>query len=224
MWRQLVSVQRNPMSLVTVKGATKRKKKPRSLTVDEFQGFISHLEEPFRTIALLCVSFGLRISEALALRWGDVDWLNSRLKVERSIVSQIVDTVKTPESEQNLHVAPEILDVLKLWKQATQFSADEDWIFASPIHLGRLPWSYDTVWHAYQRAAKAAGLGGLGTHSLRHTYRSWLDAVGTALAVQQKLMRHADIRTTMNIYGDVVTDEMRKAHEKVAGLAVGKPN
>jgi integrase len=224
MWRQLVSVQRNPMSLVTVKGATKRKKKPRSLTVDEFQRFISHLEEPFRTIALLCVSFGLRISEALALKWSDVDWLNSRLKVERSIVSQIVDAVKTPESEQTLHVASEILDVLKLWKQATQFSADEDWIFASPVHLGRLPWSYDAVWHAYQRAAKAAGLGGLGTHSLRHTYRSWLDAVGTALAVQQKLMRHADIRTTMNIYGDVVTDEMRKAHEKVAGLAVGKPN
>jgi hypothetical protein len=28
--------------------------------------------------------------------------------------------------------------------------------------------------------------------------------------VQQKLMRHADIRTTMNLYGDVVTDEMRE--------------
>ena len=196
----------------------------RSLTVDQFQGFVAHLEEPFRTIALFGVSFGLRISEALALKWGDVDWLNSRLKVERSIVSQIVDTVKTPESEQNLHVAPEMLDALKLWKQTTQFSADEDWIFASPVHLGRLPWSYDSVWHAYQRAAKSAGLGGLGTHSLRHSYRSWLDAVGTGIAVQQKLMRHADIRTTMNVYGDCVTNEMKDAHEKVAGLAFGKPN
>jgi integrase len=37
---------------------------------------------------------------------------------------------------------------------------------------------------------------------MRHTYRSWLDAVGTSIAVQQKLMRHADIRTTMNVYGD----------------------
>ena len=36
----------------------------------------------------------------------------------------------------------------------------------------------------------------------RHKYRSWLDAVGTPLAVQQKAMRHSDIRTTMNIYGD----------------------
>jgi integrase len=37
--------------------------------------------------------------------------------------------------------------------------------------------------------------------------------------VQQKMMRHSDIRTTMNIYGDVVTDEMVQAHSKVVGLA-----
>jgi integrase len=55
---------------------------------------------------------------------------------------------------------------------------------------------------------------------MRHTYRAWLDAVGTPIAVQQKLMRHADIRTTMNTYGDVVTDEMAVASSKVAGLAL----
>jgi integrase len=38
--------------------------------------------------------------------------------------------------------------------------------------------------------------------------------------VQQKLMRHADIRTTMNTYGDVVTDEMQQATGKVARLAL----
>jgi integrase len=42
--------------------------------------------------------------------------------------------------------------------------------------------------------------------------------------VQQKLMRHADIRTTMNVYGDVVTDEMQEAHAKVVGMALGKAN
>ncbi|MGB7148270.1 MAG: hypothetical protein WBD45_03910 [Terriglobales bacterium] len=40
-----------------------------------------------------------------------------------------------------------------------------------------------------------------------------------ATAVQQKMMRHTDIRTTMNIYGDVVTDEMTAAGSKVAELA-----
>jgi integrase len=44
--------------------------------------------------------------------------------------------------------------------------------------------------------------------------------VGTTIAVQQKLMRHTDIRTTLNIYGDVVTDEMAQANSKVAGLAL----
>ena len=55
---------------------------------------------------------------------------------------------------------------------------------------------------------------------MRHSYRSWLDAVGTPIAVQQKLMRHADIRTTMNIYGDVVTNQESEAHSKIVGLAL----
>ena len=220
MWRADVPTQRNPMELVTVKGATKRTRKPRSLTVEEFQRFVRHLGEPFRTMALLCVCFGLRISEALALKWGDVDWLNSRLRVERGIVCQVVDDVKTSESRRDLHIDSEMLDTLKLWKQTTQFSDSEDWMFASPVQLGRLPWSYDQVWRMYQKARAKAGIGGLGTHSLRHTYRSWLDAVGTPIAVQQKLMRHADIRTTMNIYGDIVTDEMAQASGKVTRLAL----
>ena len=70
------------------------------------------------------------------------------------------------------------------------------------------------------KACSGAGIGRVSTHSMRHTYRSWLDAVGTPIAVQQKLMRHADIRTTMNIYGDIVTDEMAVASSKVAGLAL----
>ena len=62
------------------------------------------------------------------------------------------------------------------------------------------------AWRDLQRAAGASGIGHFVTHAYRHTYRSWLDAVGTHIAVQQKLMRHSDIRTTMNIYGDIVTD------------------
>jgi len=70
------------------------------------------------------------------------------------------------------------------------------------------------------QAASKAGIGRLGTHSLRHTYRSWLDSVGTPMGVQQRLMRHADIRTTMNIYGDAVTEDMAKAHAKIVRLAL----
>jgi integrase len=220
MWRGDVPVQRNPIELVTVKGASKRQRQPRSLTVAEFQQLTTQLHEPFRTIALVCVCFGLRISEALALKWADVDWLNGRLGVERGIVRQIVDDVKTVNSGRALPVGAEMLDVLKAWKQASQFSTPEDWMFASPVKLGRLPFSYTGVLHIFQKAALKAGIGVIGTHTMRHTFRSWLDAVGTSIAVQQKAMRHADIRTTMNIYGDVVTDELVQASGKVAALAL----
>jgi integrase len=220
MWRGDVPTQRNPMELVTIAGASRRSRAPRSLTVDEFQRFVRRLSEPFRTIALVCVCFGLRISECLALKWGDVDWINGRLRIERGIVRQQVDDVKTIYSQKQISIDLEVIQMLKAWKQTTQFSAEGDWVFASPIKHGRLPWSYPHIWRMFQKAASEAGIGKLGTHTMRHSYRSWMDAVGTPIAVQQKLMRHTDIRTTMNVYGDVVTDEMARANSKVAGLAL----
>ena len=222
MWRGEIPTQRNPMELVTIRGAARRMRKPRSLTVDEFQKFLHVLEEPTRTIALVCVCFGLRISECLALKWCDVDWLNGKLRVERGIVRQRVGDVKTIYSGRMMSIDAEMLAVLKAWRQATQFSAEEDWMFASPLRLGRLPVSYPWVWQQFQGAGSRSGIGKLGTHALRHSYRSWLDAVGTPIAVQQKLMRHSDIRTTLNVYGDVVTNEMAEAHSKVVRLAIPK--
>jgi integrase len=48
----------------------------------------------------------------------------------------------------------------------------------------------------------------------------WIDGIGTPIGVQQKLMRHSDIRTTMNIYGDADAADMREAHNKIVGLAL----
>jgi hypothetical protein len=69
---------------------------------------------------------------------------------------------------------------------AKTFSADGDWVFASPLKFGRLP-------------GLIHGCGGAA-----------------------KLMRHASITTTMNIYGDVVTNEMAEAHGKVVQLVLSK--
>jgi integrase len=194
------------------------------LNVDQFQKLAAELREPFKTMALLSLCLGLRASELLGLRWFDVDWLNSKLNVERGIVNQIVDDVKTNGSRRLMALDRELLAILRTWKQSSQFVADTDWIFASPLKLGRLPYSYTGFWRELQRAAADSGIGPLGTHAFRHTYRSWLDAVGTPIAVQQKLMRHSDIRTTMNIYGAVVTDEMERASSRVAGLALNPVN
>jgi len=223
MWCGVLDIARNPIDLVVVKGVTKRIRKPRSLTVEQFRRLSAFLKTPFSTMALVSVCLGLRVSELLALKWNDIDWLESRVRIERGIVKQIVDDVKTDSSRRSLAIDPDLLEILRVWRRTSQFSAEEDWIFASPLKLGRLPYSYTGFWRELERASKKSGIGHLGTHAFRHTYRSWLDAVGTPIAVQQKLMRHSDIRTTMNIYGDVVTNEMGVAHSKVVGLALNRP-
>jgi integrase len=73
MWCGSIPAGTNPISLVTVRGSSKRRKQPRSLTVEEFRTLSKHLREPFKTMVLLQLCLGLRVSELLALRWKDVD-------------------------------------------------------------------------------------------------------------------------------------------------------
>ena len=103
----------------------------------------------------------------------------------------------------------ELLDRLKAWKQGSEFSESENSILASPYKIGPAAVELHGCLPGTETGhGAAAQIGHVSSHSFRHTYRSWLDAVGTPVAVQQKMMRHADIRTTFNVYGDVVTDEM----------------
>ena len=67
------------------------------------------------------------------------------------------------------------------------------------------------------------GLGPLGSHAFRHTYRSWLDETGAPMKVQQELMRHASIQTTMNVYGRAMPESKREANGKVVTMVL-KPS
>ncbi len=219
MWSGKLELGRNPISLVHNKGATRKTRQARSLNSVEFHAILGELREPFRTLSLVSICLGLRISEALALRWSDVDWLGSSILIQRGIVNQRVDEVKTTESKRRLEISSEVRALLKSWRAQSEFRESDDWIFASPYKIGRLPWSYTAVLTNLKAAAKRADVGVVATHALRHTFRSWLDAVGAKVTVQQRMMRHSDIRTTMNVYGDVVTNEESEAARKVSVLA-----
>jgi integrase len=64
------------------------------------------------------------------------------------------------------------------------------------------------------------GLGRIGWHTFRHSHSSLLHALGVDLKVQQELLRHADIRTTMNIYTHAVPAALREANSKVVRLVL----
>ncbi len=95
-------------------------------------------------------------------------------------------------------------------------------MFASPTKLGRQPLSYSYVWETLSNAAKNVGLAHVSSHVFRHTHRSWLDSVGTPVGVQQRLMRHADIRTTLNIYTQAVPHQLREANSLVVRNFLGQ--
>jgi integrase len=69
-------------------------------------------------------------------------------------------------------------------------------------------------------AGKKAGIENLGWHAFRHTYRSFLDATGAPVGVQQKLMRRAQVSTTMNVYGNAQMNSKREAHGKVVRMVL----
>ena len=64
--------------------------------------------------------------------------------------------------------------------------------------------------------------GQIGWHTLRHRYRAWLDETGAPLGEQQKLMRHANISTTMNIYTKALTSAKREAQSRVVDVLLDR--
>jgi integrase len=70
------------------------------------------------------------------------------------------------------------------------------------------------------RVMDAGKLGSIGWHTFRHTYRSWLDETGAPMKVQQELMRHASIQTTMNVYGQAMPESKRVANGKVVTMVL----
>jgi integrase len=61
------------------------------------------------------------------------------------------------------------------------------------------------------------GIKGVGWHTFRHSYKSWMVAAKISPAQMKDLMRHSNIETTMNVYGRTLTPEMRAANAVVAG-------
>lgn len=68
-------------------------------------------------------------------------------------------------------------------------------------------------------AVKAAGIGvTVGWHTFRHSYSSMLRQLGVDLRAQQGLPRHTDVRTTMNVYTQAVSEQKRAAHSSVVRM------
>jgi integrase len=102
---------------------------------------------------------------------------------------------------------------LRKW-QALCLDSEGQWLFPSPV-TGR-PYHADSIRTDYLvPTGLKLGLGRIGFHTFRHTYRAWLDETGAPVGVQQKLMRHAHVSTTMDQYGNASALAKRKANRPI---------
>ena len=204
-------VERNPIDLV--RQSRKRLKVPRVLTPAEFKALVGELAEPYKSMVVTIACLGLRVSELLGLQWGDIDFENLTVKIQRGVVEGKVNLTKTEASEGCLPLDPGLAETLLAHRAASKLVTDSDFVFAG--ESGKPRWKDCILADYIKPAAARAKVGKVGWHTFRHTYSTLLHAFGTTPAVQKELLRHANIQTTLNIYTQAVSDEKRVAATKI---------
>jgi integrase len=221
MLARLYPITRNPIDLVKVTGATKRTRQRKVLTYEQWGRFIANVvAEPQRTAIITAMCLGIRREEVWALKWSDFDFVTNTVMIQRAIVGGKVLTVKTEASEAPLPLDEELVALLLDWRSKSKFNADTDWVWASPYSGGEMPLYFNAIQRDYIiTASMNAGLGKIGWHCFRHTYRSWMNAQGTPLGIQKDLMRHSSIAMTTQ-YGAGVVSAMREANSAVVRMVI----
>ena len=95
--------------------------------------------QPERTLTLLVCSTGLRISEALGLKWEDIDCAHSRINIVRACSGGVVSKPKTKASKAPVPLHPILEAFLRAWQNENMYSAPGHWVFASTRRKGKQP-------------------------------------------------------------------------------------
>jgi integrase len=137
------------------------------LELDELKKLLAELENPARALVFLTAATGLTVSEALGLKWSDVDFAAGEIRLSRAVVHQHVGDMKTEASQKPVPMDGALLDALQDWSRQAPYRQTGDWVFASPDMDGKQPYWPETPLRCYvQPAAKRVGITkALGWHS-----------------------------------------------------------
>ncbi len=209
----------NPISKVRTSSKPLREKDV--ISPEEFQALLGELSVRDRAMVLLAGSTGLRRSEMIALTWKDVNAVNLEVTVLRSCVRNRFGDGKNTASRRPVPLHPLVLESLMEWKRESLYKAETDFVFASIRLKGKKPMGPDNLLKRYIRPAlQRAGIVGkvIGWHNFRHSLATNLRAMGVDVKVAQELLRHANVRTTLDIYTRAVSQQKRDANAKVVEM------
>lgn len=197
--------------------------------------YVLSTEHRAQTISIIMLFCGLRQGEALALEWDDIDLLNKKLAVTKSLERISSNRYEvTPHTKNGkdryIPIPDKIVDFLRPKKEDSLFN------FVCPKTDGKIQTlsSYDQMWNSYQNEinyrcycdkqkklnmpikSKFSPTGIPQTiqrftaHQLRHTYCTMLYFAGVDVLTASKLMGHSSVEITLRIYTHL--DEKYKSY------------
>lgn len=198
------------------------RQRDRVLSREEAQTYLAACPQPWRDVATLMLTTGMRPGECQVLRWESV-----LLDSEGGMV-QIADG-KSKSARRILPLIPDALHALRSRHEAQGCPA-EGWVFPSRSRSGHLErWGYkDQHKRALELIAKAHEIDAtlpmivpFQPYCLRHTGLTWI-APHTDAYTLAKIAGHSSIATTMK-YIHVQSETVQKAFERAAGIPTKSP-
>ena len=165
---------------------------------------------PFFTLAYT----GLRRSELLGLRWGDVDLEKSTLSVVQALHQlhggkYILREPKTKRSRRQIALSPSL--AIALWEHRLKQEQAQK-LLGKPLESRDLVFSHpdgrpirpDSVTRAFHKIAESVGLRDVRLHDLRHAHATILLQQGVNPKIVQERLGHSSVSTTLDIYSHVL--------------------
>ena len=230
-------ILRNPMVAVECP----KSQRPEMITMNETD---IHLllefarSSPYYSLFYTLLFTGMRRSEALALKWADVDLLLLKVSVNKSLSylntpkdgSRILlKQPKTKKSRRNISITPSNAVVLREHHQKQDemrqslgqpLLKDDDFVFSD---IRGKPYLPNSVTHAWIKLVRRCGLNGIKLHSARHSHASLLMKQGVHPKIVQERLGHASIAITLDLYSHVVPGLQEAAAMKFDEIIIGSP-
>ena len=192
----------------------------KALTVEELRRLIEETPAEWRPLVELLAQTGLRVSEALALRWVDLDLGRRRVRVRRRLYRGAFGPPKTKHGRRDVPVSPLLAQALWERRKAAK-TADAALVFAA---ANGEPIDYSRVFRVVKAAAKRAGVSWPGLHTLRHTCATLYFTRGGANPKQvQGVLGHHAASFTLDTYIHLLPDALPSADFLDVVLAGGPP-
>jgi integrase len=206
-----------------------RMSEPRYLSAAELARLLAAMGDTFRPVAAVCAYAGLRLSEALALRWRDVDLRGGTVTVTAQLgLDGERVPLKTAASAATVPLLPTLADELRAHRsrvaaQALARARPDALVFTTA--RGR-PHGRRNVLRAVYAAGHATGLNGddrepVGVHDLRHSFVALALAAGLTLPEAAALARHANPRVTATVYAGLTEHGREQLGTKLAAAFGG---